>query len=292
MNNENYKEFDIPEYTSLKDLMSCSKCKHYNLFYNKCKYCTRIKSKYDCVRFTGIILKVKLFISLLVLVSLTVLTLMSFKNFWSSLYIISWAFISIMILHFLSDKVLKYFCIKSEQKRREKYDKQVQELEAKNEAIRRVNLGITEELQKFLDYSVFLLNGFTKIFKALKKNLHEDSVEEKRVLIKFENVIQELMTLNENITSYNYETTSIPSLYYIHLTKLLEYSNTFQTLLESKKLTQQQIIEFSNLLEVFRVKLYNYVTYLKDKSEDDFIVKILALNKDIMPEYDGGTNND
>ena len=52
--------------------------------------------------------------------------------------------------------------------------------------------------------------------------------------------------------------------------KLLEYSKCFLEHFNSNILTSNEVSEFSNLLEVFRVKIANHAEYLKNKVEYDY----------------------
>ena len=72
---------------------------------------------------------------------------------------------------------------------------------------------------------------------------------------------------------------------------MLDYSKTFFEHYHANILTSKEISEFSNLLEVFRVKIANHAEYLKNKVEDDFLIKMKALNEDVIPDFDGSEAN-
>ena len=229
----------------------------------------------------------KLVIEILIFIAVTISNLIFFNGFWMTILKISLTFISLGLLDFISDLLIKYICVNSEKKRKEIYDIKIQKINEENEAIRKANLGITAETEKFFDNSILLFNEFKYVFDSFKPNLNLESKNEKRVIDKFEEFLKELEELNGKLSKDNIDSTYITTLYDVHLPKLLEYSKRFSASIISGILTQKQIIEFSNLIEVFRTKIDNHAEYLQNKEEDDFLIKMQALNEDIIPEYDG-----
>lgn len=276
-------ELQIPDFESVEDRINCRQC---HVSYCRRRY-NKIKSRYDCKKFTIIISIVKLILEILFFSTITVFSLIYFNGFWLTICRIFFAFIFLLTSDLLTDKLIKWLCVTSEERRKREYDIKVQKLKEENEAIKRAKAGITEEIQEFLDYSKSLLNELRKTFETIQDKLNLDQKEEKRVFDKFQETLRELEILNTKLSENNFESSYITTLYEIHLPKLLEYSKQFLTYLNSNALTLKQIVEFSKLLEVFRVKISNHTEYLQNKIEDDFIIKMKALNEDVIPDFDG-----
>jgi len=284
MNNKALLE--IPEFTPLTQVLKCENCPKNS----ECKYYT-VYTKYNCMQFLQKISRIFLPIEIIGFGAVFAFSLLHFQTFWKSALLLFFTFIFFVIFEILSDKVIYKICNISEQKRRIEYDEKVKKIKEDNEAIQKANLGITEELEKFLNYSKSMLNELTKFLDLLKNYDELKSEKGDRVLRKFDGVISELQILNNKLSNSNFESSYISTLYNVHLPKLLEYSKQFIELLSSKTTTENQIIKFSDLLEVFRIKIANHTQYIQDKAEDDFLIKITALNEDVMPEFDGSEVN-
>lgn len=274
-------KFKIPEYESVESRLKCYNCTF------SCDRNCHIDSRYNCEKFVRRISIVKLIIEIIIFNAITVFSLINFNGFWPAILKVTFTFILLLASDFLTDKMIKNICISSEKLRKAKYDAKVQKLKENNEAIKRAKAGITEEIQEFLDNSKSLYNELHRTFESINKILNMEAKDSKRVINKFKEVLNELDILNGKLSDNNFESTYITTLYEIHLPKLLEYSNQFVTYLNSNTLTQKQITEFANLLEVFRVKISKHAEYLQNKIEDDFIIKMRALNEDVIPDFDG-----
>lgn len=273
-----HTELKIPDFVTVESRLKCSNCQH---------CCGRLTSKYDCRKFLTVISTIKIIFEILLFSAITVFSCIYFSNFWRTILTIAFTFTFLLTSDILSDKLINFLCVNSEKNRRKKYDMKVQKLKEENEAIRRARAGVTEEVKKFLDYSNSLFNELTATFDSIKSDLNMDSKEEKRVVTKFQDTLKELEILNSKLLDNNFESTYLSTLYEIHLPKLLEYSNQFLLYLKSNILTSKQIVEFSNLLEVFRVKISTHTEHFQKKVEDDFIIKMKALNDDVLPDFNG-----
>ena len=68
-------------------------------------------------------------------------------------------------------------------------------------------------------------------------------------------MLEEFANLNEKLSLYNYEDSTLIPIYNVYLPRLKDNSYYLIELLKKDKLTENQKVEFSNLLEVFRKKL-------------------------------------
>ena len=279
----NLKELEIPEFRSLQTRLNCKSCPNRS----NCDY-QRKKSRYECIRFYSKFSGIKFSALASALIASTIYNLVFFISLIQTIIAIVCTFTTILLIDIFSDIILKNLLKNIEKNRRLKYDNEVEKIKEQNERIRKEKLGITDEFQDFIDYSKSLYAELSEIFSNLKESFNLYSKSEERIIIKSENILEELLKLNNKLSMFNYEDTSISPLYKLYLKKLLAYSN--QTLELSKKgnLTEEQKVRFANLLEVFRKKLSDENTYLDNKTEDDFLAKIEALNKEVIPEYDGG----
>lgn len=279
-------ELSIPDFVSIEEKLDCNNC--YNRSSCRKHY---IGSRYDCRKFIKKLSIVKLLLEIILFSTVTVLSLIFFSNIWTTILRILFTFTFLLTSDILSDKLIEFLCLRSERIRREKYDLKVQKLKKENEDIKRAKAGITEEVQKFLDFSVYLFSELDSTFISIKDKINMEEKEGERVIVKFQATLKELEILNSKLSENTFESSYISTLYEIHLPKLLEYSKKFLSFLNSDILTQKQTIEFAKLLEVFRVKISNHTEYLENKIEDDFIVKMKALNQDVIPNFDGSEDN-
>jgi len=278
--------YELPEFTPITDVLNCNNCSLRSEC-EKLREHEKVSSKYDCEKFVRLVSGIKLFFEFSILAIIIAISIFYFHTFWKPTFYSIATFIVILFFDLFSDKIIYKICLNSENKRRNEYNEKVEKLKKENEAIERANLGITEEVQKFLDNANNMLNELISIYNSIKEHTGLETKEGERVLKKFEGVNSELEILNGKLSKGNFDASYISTLYKVHLPKLLEYANKFAELLNSKTITQNQIIKFADLLEVFRIKIANHTQYLKDKVEDDFIIKITALNEDVMPEFDG-----
>lgn len=289
--------FEIPEFTPITKILDCkncscrSQCGSYTMF--KKSLCEEdriedfVNSKYDCEKFLNLVFWIKILVEAVSFIASIALSILHFHTFWKTSIAIVSIFVVILFLDWMTDIVIYKICKKSEQNRKNEYNQKVKTLQEQNEAIQKANAGITEEVDKFLKYSDKLLNELIMVYNSVKDSQNLQSKEGERVLKKLEGVNSELAILNKKLSTGNIESSYISTLYKVHLPKLLEYSKQFEELLGFGSVTVNQVVKFSDLLEVFRIKIANHTQYLQDKAEDDFIIKITALNEDVMPEFDG-----
>lgn len=287
------EELQIPEFVPITSILGCNDCP----IKDKCKghdsKC--INSKFDCCKFLQLFSWSMFSIEALLLIVVTICSLFPFKGFWHSVLVIVPMFAILILSDIISDKICKNILTKKELARKQEYDTTVKQIQAENEAIRKRNLGITEELEKFLNDASSLLSGLKECFSSLKEVSETFSEDEERVSRKLHSVIKELDNLNGKLSKDNFESTYISTLYNVHLPKLLEYTHKFLTLWKEDNLTKEQIVNFADLLEVFRIKISNHTQYMQDQTRDDFTYKIIALNESVLPDFDGseeGGNHD
>ena len=293
--------FEIPEFIPITEILNCKnctdrdKCESYKKMRNY--LCSEnsiedfISSKYDCEKFLYLVCWIKFGVELVSFIAGIVLLMLHFHTFWKTSIAIVFVFLVILFLDWMTDKIIYKICKKSEENRKNEYKQKVKTLQQQNEAIQKANAGITEEVDRFIKYSDNMLNELIRGYDTVKNSQYLQTKEGERVLKKLEGVNSELAILNKKLSTGNIESSYISTLYKVHLPKLLEYSKQFEELLNNGTATINQIVKFSDLLEVFRIKIANHTQYLKDKAEDDFIIKITALNEDVMPEFDGSEVN-
>lgn len=287
------EELQIPEFILITSTLNCNECP----MKDKCKghESKAINSKFDCYKFLHSFTWIKFSIEALLLIGISVSTIIPFKGFWYSVLLIVLAFAVLVVLDIISDKICKNILENKELARKQKHDETVKQIQADNEAIRKRKLGITEELERFLNDASSLVKEFKDCFSSLKELSETFSDEEKRVYNKLNSVIIELTNLNGKLSKDNFETTYISTLYNVHLPKLLEYTDKFLAFRKEDNLTKEQIVSFGDLLEVFRIKISNHTKYMQEQTRDDFTYKIVALNESVLPGFDGSEesgNND
>ncbi len=284
------EELQIPEFVPITSILGCKDCP----IKDKCRG-KFINSKFDCCKFLQQSSWIKFSIEALLLIVVTICSLFPFKGFWHSVLVIVPVFTILVLSDIISDKICKNILIKKELARKQEYDTTVKQIEADNEAIRKRKLGITEELEKFLNDSAILVERLKEAFSRFEEASEAFSEDEKRVDEKLKAVITQLDGLNQKLSKDNFESSYISTLYNVHLPKLLEYTYKFLTLRKEDNLTKEQIVSFADLLEVFRIKISNHNQYMQDQTRDDFTYKIIALNESVLPGFDGseeGGNHD
>lgn len=279
------EELQIPEFVTITTILGCNDCP----LSDTCRGHDpkTVNSKFDCCKFLKPSSWIKFSIEALLLIVITIWSLISFKGFWYSVLAIVLAFAVLVLLDIISDKIFNSILTKKEIARKQEYDTTVEQIQADNEAIRKRNLGITEELEKFLTDAYSILNGLKECLSSLKEVSETFSEDEERVFKKLHSVIKELDNLNGKLSKDNFESTYISTIYNVHLPKLLEYTHKFLTLWKEDNLTKEQIVNFADLLEVFRIKISNHTQYMQDQTRDDFTYKIIALNESVLPGFDG-----
>lgn len=289
-------ELPIPEYVSLNHKLNCKSCSYSacncsGKSFNTCD--PILDSLYSCIKIFNFTSVMKMILEGFCFIAFSIFFIANFTGLWPTIFKIVVTFITLCLFDVGSEFLIKFIFDKTEQIRKKKFDAKVIQIQEENEAIRKANLGITKETEKLFDNSVTLYNELNFIFENISSKLDENSKTEKRVINKFKVVLDELKTLNSKLSIDNVENIYITTLYDIHLPKLLDYSKTFFEHSHANILTSKEISEFSNLLEVFRVKISNHAEYLKAKVEDDFLIKLKALNEDVIPDFDGSevTNN-
>lgn len=287
------EELQIPEFVPITSILKCNECP----MKDKCKeYESKsINSKFDCSKFLHPFSWTKFSIEALLLLVISISSLIPFKGFLYSVLVIVPVFAVLVVLDIISDKICKNILENKELARKQEHDTTVKQIQADNEAIRKRKLGITEELERFLNEASSLENELKECFSSLKELSETFSDEEMRVYNKLNSVIIELTNLNKKLSKDNFETTYISTLYNVHLPKLLEYTHKFLTLRKEDNLTKEQIVSFADLLEVFRIKISNHTKYMQEQTRDDFTYKIVALNESVLPGFDGSEedgNND
>lgn len=284
-------ELQIPEFEHLSTRLGCIycsyPCEHARLSRSSAKYSRNLLYRFDCERTLKRISIVKLLYEILVFCLVTILNLINFSKLWISLLIVFFTFIFLLLFDLCTEHIIHSFFIYYEKRKRKKYDIKVKQLQEKNETLLRAKAGITKEVQEFLDSSKVLYQKLSLLFENIQSELVSTEKNEQRVILKMQQVLKELEILNGKLSKDNFESSYITTLYEIHLPKLLEYSLLFSEHLSSGTLTSKQIVEFSNLLEVFKVKISKHTEYLQQKIEDDFLIKMKALNEDVLPNFDG-----
>lgn len=287
-------ELPIPEYVSLNQKLKCVSCSNTDCSYsgksfNTCDHV--LDSIYSCIKIMNIVSIAQGILECICFVSFAIFFFFNFVGFWPTVLKLVLTFIGLSIFDVCFELFLKFILDKTEQIRKNKFYTKVKQIEVENEAIRKANLGITQEADAFFNNSKVLYNELNSIFENINSKLDVNSKIEKRVIDKFKEVLSELKTLNSKLSMDNIENSYITTLYEVHLPKLLEYSKRFLEHSNSNILTSNEVSEFSNLLEVFRVKIANHAEYLKNKVEDDFLIKMKALNEDVIPDFDGSEAN-
>ena len=279
------EELQIPEFVSITSILNCNECP----IKDKCNNneSKEINSKFDCSKFLHTYTWTKFSVEALLLIAISISSIIPFKGFLYSVFIIVPVFAALVVLDIISDKICKNILENKELARKQDHDETVKQIQSDNEAIRKRKLGITEELEKFLNTASSFLKELKDCFDSLKELSETFSEEEKRVDNKLNSVIIELSKLNEKLSKDNFETTYISTLYNVHLPKLLEYTHKFLTLRKEDNLTKEQIVSFADLLEVFRIKISNHTKYMQEQTRDDFTYKIVALNESVLPGFDG-----
>lgn len=290
----NNDELQIPEFEHLSLRLGCKDCNYdckHAEFAQEHGYTPYLKYRFGCERTLKRISAVKWIYEILVFASVTVLNVVYASNFGIMLLGAFCTFIFLLLFDLWTEHIIDDLFIYYESKKIEKYNAKVKQLQEENQAIQRAKAGITEEVQKFLDNSKVLYEKLSVFFETIQNSLDSNEKNEQRVVVKFQEVLKELEILNSKLSKDNFESSYITTLYEVHLPKLLEYSSLFVENFSAGTLTSKQIVEFSNLLEVFRVKISTHTEYLQQKTEDDFIIKMKALNEDVIPDFDGSEEN-
>lgn len=287
------EELQIPEFVSITSILGCKDCP----IKDNCRGHDQkiINSKFDCFKFLQPFSWIKLSIEALLLIVAAICSIIPFKGFWHSVLVIVPVFAILVLSDIISDKICENILTKKEFVRNQEYETTVEQIKADNEAIRRRNLGITEELEKFLNNSAILVERLKEAFSHFEEASEIFLEDEKRAYEKMQAVIIQLDILNQKLSKDNFESTYVSTLYNVHLPKLLEYTNKFLELRKEDNLTKEQIVNFADLLEVFRIKISNHTKYMQDQTRDDFTYKIIALNESVLPGFDGseeGGNHD
>lgn len=287
------EELQIPEFVPITTILSCAECP----MKDTCKKheSNTINSRFDCSKFLLPFSRIKFSIEALLLIGISISSFVLFKSFFNFLLVSIPVFVVVILLDIISDKICKNVLEKKELARKREYDTTVKKIQADNEAIRKRKLGITEELERFLNDASSFLKELEDCFSSLKEFSETFSEGEERVYNKLNSVIIELTNLNKKLSKDNFETTYISTLYNVHLPKLLEYTYKFLELRKEDNLNEEQIVSFGDLLEVFRIKISNHTQYMQEQTRDDFTYKIAALNESVLPEFDGseeGGNNE
>lgn len=286
------KEIPIPEYVTIQQRLKCSRCRYYSSFYKECKkFPSDIKSRFSCYYFYNAFAISKFVLSVILLICAIVYNFIHFSSFWNSVLIMAVLTSSIIFVDVISDVILKKLSLHLENRRKQKYNRKVASIEEQNKIIRKQMLGISDEYETFIANSKSLYSSLERVSKKISSIFNYDSKVEERIKQKYEEVLKELSALNEKLSMYNYEDSTIVPIYNVYLPRLKDNSYYLIELLKKDKLTENQKVEFSNLLEVFRKKLNDENEYLDCKLEQDFITKMEALNKDLLPEYNGGENS-
>ena len=287
-NTTELKEIPIPEYISITKRLKCSHCKYYSYSWSECRKKSVINSRFSCYRFYNRFAVSKFVSSLIFLILGIVYNFIYFSSFWTSVLIMAVLTTSLILVDIISDVIFKHLSLHLEKRRKQKYDCKVEKIEEQNKIIRKQMLGISDEYEAFIANSKALYSSLKNSAKVISTIFESPSQVDERIIQKFEKMLEEFANLNEKLSLYNYEDSTIIPIYNVYLPRLKENSNYFIELANKGKLTGNQKVEFSNLLEVFRKKFESENVYLDYKLEQDFINKIQALNRDLSPEYDGG----
>ena len=284
------KEIPIPEYLTMKKRLGCARCKHrWNRDSCDMNFCQN--SWFSCYINYNKITIPKFVLSLILLIGSIVYNFIYFTSFWTSVLYLAITTASIILFDIISEVILDHLFLFVEKRKKQKYDITVESIKEQNKQIRKKQLGISDEYEAFIDNSKAILSCLERLFESIKDLFDSPTKVEERIKQKFEDMLKELSSLNEKLSIYNYDDSTLVPIYNVYLRRLMENSNYLIELSHKNKLTENQKVEFSNLLEVFRKKLENENSYLDHRLETDFITKMEALNKDLLPEYNGGEDS-
>lgn len=289
------KEHVIPTLTPLEKKVGCDNCE-------KCKNCdfsrscrkkksssSTLKSQYDCTKNMEKINLSKVIVFSLTALGFLVFYLVNFTGFWRTTGKLFLTLAIIAALDFCTDLLLKIIFEKLEKKRVATHNSIVNKLKVENEAIRRENLGITDEVQNFYNNAENLYNNLSEVFENIQKKLSSNNRSESNEYITINNkmiiLLNELKDLNEKLLSpFTLESKYLGNFYRNNLPKLLDHSYYFLNNLSTNLLTQKQISEFINLLDLFINKLGKFKNYFQNEVESDFLNKLNSLSSDITSD--------
>lgn len=276
----------IPKFKELTEVLDCSNC----MYRDNCKYSpTRysrynLESKMQCKRYENAFWYLKIFGGLAIQILIGLLTWFIFKRFLvtAGVIIALWA-----VMFFLENKFDKFIKGKSKQTEKNRltnHEKEVEKIEASNLAITRQINGETEEYVEFKEKISDILKSLSNNKDSILGNIHSYSTEEEKIVSEnFNSLIHTLELLETKITPKNFEEKSVQVFYMLHLNSLKEYSEKYIKLMNSvdDELTQNQKIEFADLLRTFKSKADLQIKILKEIDEEDFIQGMKNLSKSI-----------
>ena len=285
------KSNDYPSFIGLPVIMRCRDClydeddciyhpdRDRSYFYHGIRYV--LTSKMQCPRFRSKVSVIKGIVEFGLAPLLFLLGFGTLKFLIGSLLYIPIIF---GLDKLIDELLIKYYEAK-EIKRFEEYENGLKRIE--EEELKALKEGLTDEESEFYDFAKNLYSSLSKRYEEIEKSKLLVKNDGKRVKDKYTEVLNELDSLNKKLSIENIGTSYVKTLYKLHLVKLLELTDKFVELLDTGEITNQQITEYSNLLEVFRKKISDNQIYLSEKAEQDFIIKMLALNEDVDPSYSG-----
>ena len=276
------------DFNELSEILNCYDC---NFFCEDCIYHPgrdayslmrryNLTSKLQCPKFQKRLMVVKTLLNFLFL------PLLFFFGFGTFKFLIGTIFYGFIIIGF--DKLTDDFLIKYyenvEIKRRQEYDDAIKKIKDEK---------MTDEECDFFTFAETLYKSLSEKYEEIVKSKALLNISNgKRVEKKFEEVLIEFENLNKKLSEENIRTSYIKTLYNLHIVKLIEISVKFIELLKLNEVTDEQVKEFSNLLEVFRKKISDNQIYLQEKAEQDFIIKMQALNDDVDSTYSGNSESE
>ena len=287
----NNRPNDHPSFIGLPVIMRCRDClydeddciyhpdRDRSYFYHAIRYV--LTSKMQCPRFRSKVSVIKGIVEFGLAPLLFLLGFGTLKFLIGSLLFIP----AIFGLDKLTDELLIKYYENKELKRYQEYENGLKRIE--EEELKALKEGMSDEESEFYVFAKNLYSSLNKRYEEIEKSEVLVSKNGKRVKDKIKEVLKELDSLNNKLSIENIGTSYVKTLYKLHLVKLVELSDKFIDLLDFEEITDQQIIEYSNLLEVFRKKISDNQIYLSEKAEQDFIIKMLALNEDVDPSYSG-----
>lgn len=273
---------EIPKYQSLEEKLNCKEC-------NIRRNCHRdINSKIECLKISNRIEIMQVIILTSIEVAGIAAVFLLTKRFWLSFILAVLIFLVVMATDSLIEKLSWAISHKRENARRSKYEESVKKIKAENDVIVRAANGETEEYDQFKNHIKTLMKALRDAQnKVLKEAKYKSTHERDRVDQKFSEVLENLEELNKKISVHVHEAGYVQAFYVVHLPALIANTNQYIELDQQNKLTDKQIVEFGNLLNVFSKKIASLEDYIKTQEEEEFIRNMKALNQTVLPDEDG-----
>lgn len=260
----NTEIIDIPEYELLNQRPRCKTCKHRrncNIFCTRSEtgakiYCKKFAQNFYTIEFM-FFLAIELF-GMYKIFSLD-------KELLISSGIALVYTIILLVFEALISKVTRIISENKEIKRKKNYEKEVENIEAINDQIRRKQKGETDEYLEFIKKAKDI-TGEVKKFNwdfTQMETLQEDkyNLENTKIADKLQNLSIELEKTTARINPRNYHSNYklLQIFYGSYIKSLLEKMKIYIELYKNNKLTTAQIEEYNKLLDNFinKIKVCN-----------------------------------